>query len=58
MGEVVAGVLPDDAFAPQHAADPAVADPHGNDRNNVGQDEVNNVIAEGEKKRKKTFGYY
>ena len=43
--EVVACVLPDDSLAPEDAPDPTVADPHGHNRHDVGQDEVHNVVA-------------
>ena len=46
MREVIAGVLPDDPLAPEHAADAAVAHAHGHDRHDVREDKVDNVVAE------------
>ena len=45
VGEVVAGVLPDDALAPEDGADAAVADAHRHDRHDVRQDKVHDVVA-------------
>lgn len=50
MGKIVARVLPDNALPPKNAADLTIADPHGNDGNNVCQDEVNDVVSETEER--------
>jgi hypothetical protein len=43
--EVVARVLPDVGLAPEDEADATVRNAHRHDRNDVGQDEVDNVVA-------------
>ena len=49
VSEIVACVLPDDALAPEDGPDLTVADAHGHDRHDVSQDEVDDVVAEGQK---------
>ena len=56
MREIVAGVLPDDALAPEDAANPPVADAHGHDRHDVGQDEIHAVVAR-RRRKKKVLGF-
>ena len=49
VSEIVACILPDDALAPEDGPDLTVADAHGHDRHDVSQDEVDDVVAEGQK---------